>query len=110
MTPTVAGGVPGNEIQAATVDGGFVPGQQARNATSSRVNIRRTPGYLSKRADDVIGQIQPGERVEIIGPPMGADNLLWWQIRYPTATGQTIEGWVAEATASGVVILDAIGP
>ncbi|MEZ4708852.1 MAG: SH3 domain-containing protein [Caldilineaceae bacterium] len=85
---------------AAPIAGIFQPGQNVRNITNSRVNIRRTPGHLGKPGDDILAQAQPGESVEIISGPTEADNLLWWQIRY----GGT-EGWVAEATSSGVTIL-----
>lgn len=85
-------------------DGRFEPGMQARNATNSRVNIRRQPGYLSAPADDILAQMQPGDRVTILGWPQAADNLLWWPIRYDGPDGP-VEGWVAESTASGVGIL-----
>lgn len=78
----------------------FQPGVQARNVTSTRVNIRQEPGYLSKPASDVIAQMEAGDTVEIIGWPRNADGLVWWPIRFGTT-----EGWVAEATASGVQIL-----
>lgn len=83
----------------------FQPGGRAQNATNSRVNIRRNPGYLGQAAEDILAQMNPGESVEILGWPRNADNLIWWPIRYQSADGATIEGWVAESTASGVQIL-----
>lgn len=83
----------------------FTPGDEVRNITGSRVNIRSTAGYLAKPGNDVIAQIPPGERVEILGPSAEVDGLIWWQIAYPAPDGRTVEGWVAEATASGVTIL-----
>src|SRR3954452_10474054 len=47
--------------------GAYTVGQQVVNITSSQVNIRAAPGYLSKPNGDVIGQLPPGGRVEIIG-------------------------------------------
>ncbi|MBW7882240.1 MAG: SH3 domain-containing protein [Caldilineaceae bacterium] len=83
----------------------FAPGQLVRNLTGSRVNIRTTPGYLSKPDGDILGVIQPGDSLEIVGESAAADNLIWWQIRYAAPDGRMIDGWVAEATASGVQIL-----
>jgi hypothetical protein len=84
----------------------FQPGGRAQNATSSRVNIRRNPGYLGQdAAGDILAQMDPGESVEILGWPRNADNLIWWPIRYQSADGAAIEGWVAESTAAGVQIL-----
>jgi hypothetical protein len=85
--------------------GAFSPGQQLANITSSQVNIRAVPGYLSKPTGDVIGQVPPGGTVEIIGGHTSADGLTWWYIRYTAPDGAAIDGWIAEATASGVQIL-----
>lgn len=80
--------------------GTFRAGDEARNVTSTVVNIRRTPGHLGKPLGDIVAQAQPGEAVTIVEGPEAADNLTWWYVRY----GAT-EGWMAEATASGVQIL-----
>jgi hypothetical protein len=85
--------------------GAFTLGQQLLNITSSVVNVRAEPGYLSKPSGDVIGQVPPGGLVEIIGGRASADGLTWWLIRYTAPDGAVIEGWMAEATASGVQIL-----
>jgi hypothetical protein len=80
-------------------------GDSLRNVTPSRVNIRRVPGYLSKPEGDVIAQIGPDESVELLGGRAIADNLAWYYIRYRTPGGQVVDGWIADATASGVQIL-----
>lgn len=85
--------------------GAFSMGQQLANITASQVNIRAVPGYLSKPNGDVIGQVPPAARVEVIGGRSFADGLTWWFIRYTAPDGATIDGWIAEATASGVQIL-----
>ncbi len=101
--------------QIAPVEGlaGFAIGSAVRNATNSRVNIRQAPGYLGKPSDDVLAQLQPGDRMIILEGVSVADGLNWWRIRtMPTTTGGgsalPVEGWVAEATASGVKILDGV--
>lgn len=90
--------VSGGEV---TEGGGrFVAGQTLVNVTGSRVNLRSTPGHLGKDASDVLAQLEPGAAVVLTGENAQADNLIWWRVAY-----QGIEGWVAEATASGVQIL-----
>lgn len=83
----------------------FVAAQRVRNLTNSRVNVRATPGYLSKPASDVIGMLEPGAAIVILGENQAADNLTWWRVLAMLTDGRTVEGWVAEATASGVQIL-----
>jgi hypothetical protein len=83
----------------------FQAGDQARNITSSRVNIRNSPGYLGKPDGDILAQTLPGETVEILGDRALADGLVWWRVRYRTGDGRMVSGWMAEATASGVQIL-----
>lgn len=91
--------------RGATVSTRFVAQQVARNLTNSRVNVRSTPGYLSKPAGDVIGLLPPDGTVVILGESQLADNLVWWRVQIARTDGRTLEGWVAEATASGVQIL-----
>lgn len=92
--------------EGVTDSGGlYQAGDVVRNITSSNVNIRALPGYLGKPGGDVLAQVLPGEALQILGSRSVADNLTWWQIRYQPAGGGVVEGWVAEATASGVQIL-----
>jgi hypothetical protein len=104
-TPEVAETSPGEGLPQDLPPGAFQTGEFVRNITSSRVNIRSTPGYLGKPEGDVIAQVLPGERVEILNQRVIADNLNWWLIRYTAPNGFSLEGWIAEATASGVQIL-----
>lgn len=83
----------------------FAPEQTVHNLTTSRVNVRATPGYLSKSEGDVVGILPPGGTAIILGESQLADNLIWWRVRATDADGRFIDGWVAEATASGVQIL-----
>jgi len=85
---------------SAPVAGRFGAGQTVFNMTGSRVNLRQTPGHLGKPGGDVLAQLDPGAAVVILGDTAVADNLTWWRVSYRGA-----EGWVAEATASGVAIL-----
>jgi hypothetical protein len=96
------------ELSPQETAGIFYAGQRAQNVTNSRVNLRTTPGYQGKPAADVLAQLHPGDRVEIIGQSTPGDGLIWWQVRYQHPDGRVIEGWVAQATASGVTILAAV--
>ncbi len=89
----------------AAVSARFSAGQTVRNGTNSRVNIRATPGYLGKPPTDVVGQLASGDTLVVLGESALADNLIWWRIRFVAPDGVAVEGWVAEATASGVQIL-----
>jgi hypothetical protein len=105
-TPVVPPAAEASEAPIVGEAGGaFSVGQRLTNITSSQVNIRAEPGYLSKPAGDIIGQVPPGGSVEVIGGRTFADGLTWWYIRYNTQDGAAIDGWIAEATASGVQIL-----
>jgi len=103
-TPAEQPVISGSEA-AGSETGLFAPEQSVRNVTNSRVNVRATAGYLAKPATDVIAQLQPGEEAVIVGPTAQVDGLTWWLVRQQTADGRMVEGWVAQATASGVTIL-----
>lgn len=103
--PTLTTPAPADQGVAAasaetTTKGAFQPGDIVRNITNSRVNIRMTPGHLGKPAGDIISQIDPGASIKILGEPTLQDNLTWWHVNV-----NGLDGWVAEATASGVQIL-----
>ncbi len=106
VTPTPVSSAAVEASDSVAVPAGrFQAGQQVRNVTNSRVNVRAAAGYLAKPADDVRGQLPPGAPVEIVGPSATADGLTWWLVRGRSEAGTALEGWVAEATASGVTIL-----
>jgi hypothetical protein len=102
-TPTIS--ATDAEIDLPAPDAPFAPGRKVRNVTNSLVNLRATPGYLSKPAGDVLAQLQPGDVAEITGASQASDGLTWRPVRYQEQDGRIIEGWIAEATASGVTIL-----
>ncbi len=95
-------------LEAATPDLGgsvadtFQPGDTPRNVTSGGVNIRREPGFRNQPGGDILAAAAPDDTFVILGPSARADNLIWWEVRH---TASNTEGWVAEATESGVQIL-----
>jgi len=65
------------------------------------VNLRKSPGYVSKNdAIDVVVKIPGGALLEILDGPSSADNLEWWRVSW-----NGYEGWIAEKTGSGRMIL-----
>lgn len=100
--PSVDAAGPSGE---APLSDAYLPGDRVRNITSSVVNIRATPGYLGKSAGDIVAQVMSGDAVEIVAGPALADNLTWWRVRLSPGGGALVEGWMAEATASGVQIM-----
>jgi hypothetical protein len=44
-------------------------------------------------ASTVLGYIQPGEKIEIIGGPVCSNDWIWWQIR---SISNNLTGWTAE--------------
>jgi len=78
----------------------FKTGDMVTNANKGTVNLRRTPGYLGKYNSDRIGLVASGQPLRIIGGPEQKDELIWWQVQWGDKTG-----WMAERTASGLLIL-----
>lgn len=62
--------------------------------------LRREPNTAS----EVLGMLQPGERMEIIGGPVCSNQWIWWQVRVQ-ATGLT--GWTAEGDAANYWLVPA---
>jgi hypothetical protein len=52
-------------------------------------NLRREAG----KANDLIGEIQPGETMKILEGPQCADGWVWWKVR---TFGSELTGWTAE--------------
>ncbi len=82
------------------------PGASA--TTLDEVNLRRSPGFRGKPANDVLYAIPPGSQVTLLAGPQAADGVNWWQIRYASPFGNTFTGWAGEATASGSRLLDPV--
>ena len=79
---------------------GIYVGGKARVVSGVNVNMRRTPGYRNKPADDIIVSVPPNSVVDVIGGPKKKDGLTWWQVRW-----QGKEGWMAEYSSRGTRLL-----
>ena len=60
----------------------FQPGDAARNVNNGPVNMRRTPGYRNKPANDRITQVPANQQVTILSGPQKADGLIWWFVEW----------------------------
>lgn len=88
-------------------------GQFQRNQAifaASYINVRKSPGYVDKSGDDVVGEVAYRTPATILDGPRNADDLVWWQIRSTTSGGQGVQGWAAEKDASGMDLLTAQAP
>jgi hypothetical protein len=72
-----------------------------RNVNAGPVNLRQTPGFQNKPANDVIAAVPSGQDGSIVDGPVEADGLTWWLVRFGDRTG-----WMAERSSSGVTLLD----
>ncbi len=98
-TPTTGSSSPATQATPTSALA-FKVGDVVANVNKDPVNLRRTPGYLGKANSDRIGLVASGQQLRIIGGPEQKDALVWWQVQWRDKTG-----WMAERTASGVLIL-----
>lgn len=71
--------------------------QQGRKVKATlTVNLRQSPGFEGKTADDIVRQVQAGEILSVIGGPEQRDGLTWWMVG----------GWIAESSPTQVRLLD----
>ncbi len=61
------------------------------------VNLRRTPGYLGKTPDDIVGEMAYGKPGKVVAGPKNADDLTWWQLAHTDTENRALVGWAAES-------------
>ncbi|MGB5048409.1 MAG: M23 family metallopeptidase [Caldilineaceae bacterium] len=74
------------------------------------VNLRRSPGYVDKTADDIAGEIAYGRPSRVQAGPQNADDLTWWQLAHTTAQNQALVGWAAESLPDKSELLGKTAP
>jgi murein DD-endopeptidase MepM/ murein hydrolase activator NlpD len=78
----------------------FAAGDSVR--TLDIVNLRQTPGGA------VLAQLPAGSELKVVSSRYTEQNgLIWWNLRRSVGTGVQ-EGWVAQFTADGVVLLEEV--
>jgi hypothetical protein len=95
-TPPPPSPVPGGDVPTKT----FKAGDVVYNAYTEPVNVRRSPGFSGKPADDVVLALPGSVDVTIVAGPKSADSLTWWQIK-GSYSGQVVDGWMAEVGTLG---------
>lgn len=82
----------------------FQPGQEVE--TTDSVNLRRSPGYLNKPANDVVVTAPAGSRLAILsGTPTNRDNLVWWNVRFSRPNQAAVDAWAAQTAPNGAILL-----
>ena len=90
------------------VPGAFRPGDSVRTLTI--VRMRRTPGVTNKPPADVVADIPDATTLTVLEGPKRADGMNWWRCRGILIDGRTVDGWMADATADGIKLLDKVPP
>jgi hypothetical protein len=68
------------------------------------VRVRRSPGYVKKPDDDILGEFMAETTLYLTGGPLNADELRWWRASGVTRQGKAL-GWVAESAPGGGPLL-----
>lgn len=79
-----------------------------RFRTTTIVRLRRTPGTSNKPANDVLADIVMGTEGSVLAGPSSSDGMTWWQVSVANSSGQTLQGWMAEALAGGDRLMERI--
>lgn len=73
-------------------------------SVATKVNIRKTPGTVSKPSDDILYVLPPGAIVMLLEGPHHTDGLSWWLV---AGRDGKAKGWIAEnATPNGLSLFD----
>jgi hypothetical protein len=104
VRPAPGGGPdPDGGSQGPGQEGQFQIGELV--VANGSVNVRRSPGFVGKPADDLLGAYGPNATLNIINGPREVDGLVWWHVGGITMTGVEAVGWVAEKTGDGTVLV-----
>lgn len=90
------------EIEEPPVESGLAIGDIV--AATTVIRLRKSPGYLSKPADDVLGDFGAKATVNVIAGPEQADETSWWRVGGVVATGEPLIGWSAEQVGETVLL------
>ena len=87
-----SGPIDSREVCSVTYPTRFQVGAKAFVAVGSRLNLRSRPGLEAR----TVGQLPPGEEVEIVDGPACAANMVWW---YVESAGSVV-GWASEGSTA----------
>ncbi len=74
------------------------------------VNLRRSPGYVGKTAEDIVGEMAYGRSGLVQAGPRSADDLTWWQLAHTAADNRALVGWAAETGSDKAELLGKSAP
>jgi hypothetical protein len=95
------------ETTPPTPPTGFRSGETVE--TTDIVNLRRTPGYVNKPANDRLIEAPAGARFTVLnGTSTRADNLTWWNVRYAHSGQPNLDGWAAQTAPGGQTLLRSV--
>ena len=73
------------------------------------VNLRRTPGYIAKTADDLVTDLKPGQTAVVLDESSTVvDGLVWWRVRLEPQR-PVVEGWLAQTGPDGMPLVERVG-
>ena len=61
-------------------------GDTARVTSDEPLRLRSSP-RLDPTLGNVIARMHPGDRVQVVEGPAGADGITWWRVNYQGMTG-----------------------
>lgn len=76
--------------------------------TTTIVRLRKTAGSANKAPDDIVAEIQSGANGTVVSGPTNQDNMRWWFVTAPSAAGQELRGWMAEALPDGTALMEKV--
>ncbi len=79
-------------------------GDAVCNISLAEVNLRKTPGFVGKPADDVVALLPSKALLRLAEGPRDVDGLFWWRVE-GTINGQGMNGWMAEVSTRGIRLL-----
>jgi murein DD-endopeptidase MepM/ murein hydrolase activator NlpD len=103
MAESAPGGVPLLSEWTAEDRTPFKPGDLAV-VGSAPVRVRRTPGFLAKPDNDVIGEFASRTTLLLQEGPRSQDNIAWWRVFGVTQAGK-VNGWVAQGATNGATLV-----
>jgi murein DD-endopeptidase MepM/ murein hydrolase activator NlpD len=68
------------------------------------IRVRRTPGFLAKPDNDVLGEFAPRTTLYLLEGPRSVDNVAWWRVS-GVSRGVKIVGWVAQGATNGATLV-----
>lgn len=86
-------------VVTGTTPGSIRRGVKIRALMPAR--IRRTPGYVGKPDNDVLGEAGSDSVWGVTGGPVAAQDLTWWEVEGDSPFG-ALKGWVAETAPGGL--------